>query len=104
MRPDHWDLMFEIAGQLRTWSIPQTPRPGVTVMAELLADHRLAYLDYEGPVSGNRGSVSRVDRGTYNVLQEGDGAWKLSLYGAILMCELQLTRCDPIHWRAEFSS
>lgn len=31
--------------------------------AQRLADHRAAYLDYEGPVSGNRGDVERVAAG-----------------------------------------
>ena len=39
----------------------------VEMDAEVLPDHRLAYLDYEGPISGDRGSVTRWDRGTYDV-------------------------------------
>ena len=37
---------------------------GHTVVVEQLPEHRLVYLDYQGPVSGNRGSVSRVLDGT----------------------------------------
>jgi hypothetical protein len=61
----HWDLMLEAGAMLRTWRLAQPPEPGRIVAAEALADHRLLYLDYEGPVSGNRGYVRRWDWGTY---------------------------------------
>ena len=61
----HWDFMLEQAGVLLTWRLLSEPAVGAEVRAERLADHRLAYLDYEGPVSGGRGSVVRWDYGTY---------------------------------------
>ncbi len=36
---------------------------GETVIAEDIGLHRPAYLDYEGPVSGGRGEVTRLRRG-----------------------------------------
>ena len=36
-----------------------------TCSAIRLPDHRKHYLDYEGEVSGDRGTVSRIDSGTY---------------------------------------
>ena len=63
----HFDFMLEMGGTLKTWSISQPPLKGVEMDAESLPDHRLAYLDYEGPISGGRGSVTRWDRGTYEV-------------------------------------
>lgn len=36
---------------------------GEQVAARRIADHRTAYLTYEGPVSGDRGHVTRVARG-----------------------------------------
>ena len=45
------------------------PAPGVEMIAEALGDHRLDYLDYEGPVSGDRGLVSRWDRAVTAVEQ-----------------------------------
>jgi hypothetical protein len=67
-RATHWDLMLECAGVLRTWALPEPPSPDCELVAEELPDHRLAYLDYEGDVSGNRGRVTRWDAGTYEVL------------------------------------
>ncbi len=39
-------------------------KPGQRMPAERIADHRPAYLDYEGPVSDKRGSVRRLAWGT----------------------------------------
>ena len=63
----HWDLMLEQGGVLRTWRLLAEPAAGQTVAAERLADHRVAYLDYEGPVRGDRGIVKRWDCGSYDV-------------------------------------
>lgn len=69
---DHWDLLFESGDALETWSVPprSSPVPGEFLEsfrcpATRQPDHRSIYLDYEGPVSGNRGFVRRVDTGTY---------------------------------------
>ncbi len=59
----HWDLMLERDGALATWSLLELPASGVSVPATRLADHRIAYLDYEGAVSNNRGEVTRIARG-----------------------------------------
>ncbi len=67
----HWDLMLEMGNALRTWRLAAPPTPGVFVAAVPLGDHRLHYLDYEGPVSGGRGSVRRWDQGTYDDLKDG---------------------------------
>jgi len=37
--------------------------PGQNLAAERIGEHRAMYLDYEGPVSGNRGTVSRLAAG-----------------------------------------
>lgn len=59
-RADHWDWMFERDGALLTWACEQPPGDNVDANAVLLDDHRLDYLEYEGPIAGNRGRVSRV--------------------------------------------
>lgn len=61
----HWDLMLETGPVLRTWRLSAPPELGCSVEAIPSFDHRLAYLDYEGPVSGNRGTVQRWDSGTF---------------------------------------
>ncbi len=68
-RADHFDLMLEQESRLATWAIDKLPELGETVSAIRLPDHRKKYLDYEGPISGDRGSVKRMMAGTYRVDQ-----------------------------------
>ncbi len=69
----HFDVMLENAGALRTWAVDEEIRPEIALKARALPDHRLVYLDYEGPISGDRGHVRQWDRGTYErILWEAD--------------------------------
>lgn len=65
----HWDFMLEEDTSLRTWRLMQPPDFGESIDAETLADHRLDYLNYEGPVSGGRGEVKRWDCGEYETIE-----------------------------------
>lgn len=49
-------------------------RPPAALGAERLADHRRVYLEYEGPLSGDRGEVRRVASGTFEGGFSADGA------------------------------
>lgn len=88
-KPSHWDLMLERDGVLLTWSLPALPAAwsgeedsaAEQIAVTRLADHRLAYLDYEGPISGDRGVVTRVDGGEYEVLEETEQAIRVRLQG-----------------------
>jgi hypothetical protein len=62
----HWDLMLEAGEILRTWRLQEVPEPGKRIAAEASFDHRKVYLNYEGPISGNRGTVRRWDEGEYH--------------------------------------
>ena len=78
----HWDLMLEFEGALKTWRLPAPP-PEQPTTALALGDHRIEYLDYEGPVSGNRGTVKRWDAGTYDAMDSEEvDAWTIELHGA----------------------
>jgi hypothetical protein len=79
----HWDLMLEAGEALCTWRLARPPlEPGETIAASKLADHRLHYLDYEGPVSGGRGTVKRWDAGSYVALgASGETTRHLQLHG-----------------------
>ena len=62
----HWDLLLEVAGQSRlaTWRLAANPCiTAGPIRCERIADHRRVYLEYEGPISGGRGDVKRVDGG-----------------------------------------
>jgi hypothetical protein len=96
----HFDFMIELAGVLKTWALPQPPDSAVEIPCEALADHRLAYLDYEGPISGGRGSVTRWDRGTCIVRQQSDTECVVELAGEKLTGEAIFRRDadDPNRW------
>jgi hypothetical protein len=132
-RPSHCDLMFEANGALRTWAIDALPCSlGVTagrgataqrvasgcssawagvriatengVPAERLPDHRLAYLDYEGPVSNDRGTVSRLDAGEFVTLHETSNLWIVELSGHLICGRLTLERNGESEdiWQLQF--
>lgn len=72
-RGSHFDLMFEVGGQLLTWAVDELPTlGGPAVPATPLPPHRIAYLDYEGPLSNGRGTVRRIVRGTCAKSTDGD--------------------------------
>lgn len=91
-RPSHWDLLCESGEALRTWACYGLLEPGVRVDVEPLDDHRLAYLDYEGPIAGDRGNVWRFDRGTWTCLHESSDLIHLRLDGAHLHGEVEIAR------------
>lgn len=88
----HWDLMLEREGALRTWAIDAPIAAGAEQPARALPDHRLLYLEYEGEVSGGRGSVRRIDSGSYHALEWGEAAVRVRLEGAQLVGVLELRR------------
>lgn len=60
----HFDLLLEDEGICRTWRLPTWP-PHDGMPIERIADHRTIYLDYDGPVRGDRGHVTTVERGQF---------------------------------------
>lgn len=94
----HWDLMLEFGDGLRTWALDSEPCPGQEISANELPSHRLDYLDYEGLVSGGRGTVRRFDRGTFKVVEDVPGRVSVDLAGESLQGRLQLTY-DSTHQR-----
>jgi hypothetical protein len=88
----HWDLLLEAGASLRTWALEQEPTPDATIACQSLPDHRPPYLDYEGPVSGGRGTVARWDRGTYEIQRESADELILHLAGDRLCGRATLQR------------
>jgi hypothetical protein len=98
-RHDHWDLMLEHGGGLVTFELLRLPTGKELFEARRLADHRLAYLEYEGHISGNRGNVVRLDRGRYRELRSLEVAdcerpFQVALHGqrleAVIGCDQPL--------------
>jgi hypothetical protein len=96
----HFDLLIETApgGALAAWRCEDWPidRPASLVR---LPDHRSIYLDYEGPVSGNRGTVRRVAGGECRVSVGAEG-WMVDLH-AVPPVQLRLVPAEGDRWRAE---
>ncbi len=99
----HWDLMFQHGETLATWAVTQPPDEDGPLAAERLFHHRLAYLDYEGPVSGGRGSVKGWDQGTYELRSRSDDVWTVVLAGRRLVGEATLRRLPDEETAWEFS-
>ncbi len=100
----HWDLMLERGSVLRTWRLTAPPSAGHAIAAAVAFDHRLHYLDYEGPISGGRGSVVRWDRGTFTGRVEDESSIEVHLRGERLQGRLLLERCEGDTWCGEFRS
>ena len=94
----HWDLLLEDGDALLAWRLLDEPRKGVTVLAMKNADHRKMYLDYEGPVSGNRGSVTRRDAGTFEWIERSSDALDVQMSGTLFIGRMKLIR-DGDHWK-----
>ncbi|RLT05856.1 MAG: hypothetical protein DWI21_12245 [Planctomycetota bacterium] len=105
----HWDLLLEDVETARTWRLLECPArwlvdPSIAIVAEAIGDHRRMYLDYEGPVSRERGHVVRWDHGQAEWLTESESSVRVRLSGSRLVGELVLDRetSQPL-WSARFS-
>lgn len=96
----HWDLMLEMEHALATWQLAVDPVAGeqTSQPARALPDHRRAYLDYEGAISGNRGHVTRTDRGQYTLIRRTTGEIVIQLSGEKLAGQYQLTHIEGDRW------
>jgi len=105
-RGDHYDWMFESAEGLLTWSTQRrlsADEAGV-IEAIKLPLHRAAYLDYEGPVSRNRGEVRRVESGRFRLITQTADRFEVDARGG-REGRLRFTRghlVDDLSWRLEF--
>src|SRR3569833_2805173 len=91
-RPSHWDFMLEDGPVLRTWAIDRATLNSGAGHALQLSDHRLEYLEFEGDISGNRGRVTRFDRGEYEILERNELLWRVNLIGTTFRGECTLVR------------
>lgn len=97
----HWDFMLEADDCLLTWSLPMPPCYDHPLPAAALPDHRKEYLEYEGPVSQDRGSVVRWDRGTFEPVVRDEKVLEMDLCGEKLTGRLRIERANAASaaWR-----
>src|SRR5208337_3729408 len=88
----HYDFFLEDGHMLKTWALPRLPEPGIEIACEALADHRPVYLDYEGPISGDRGTVVRSDQGTFVIGTWTDNEVIVQLAGTKFVGQVVLQR------------
>jgi hypothetical protein len=97
--------MLEAQAALATWSLAQPPDAAPAIPARALPDHRLAYLEYEGPISHDRGSVTRWDHGSYQLRQYDRHLVAAVVAGEKLIGEVTLRRSaeNPELWTFAFT-
>ena len=92
-KPNHYDLMLEDGEVLKTYTLWQLPDLSGPVAAQADFDHRRVYLDYEGPVSDDRGHVTQADAGTFEWILKETNRIEVQLAGlrlqGVLSLELQ---------------
>ena len=116
-RPSHWDFMLERGGILQTWVLVELPAnwqtslgmdpsgPRNNVPVQKIGDHRPEYLTIEGPLSGERGAVRRIEQGDYSIVAESDGLLEVRLSGDRLQGIAKLSReAGGDHWSLAWRS
>ena len=104
----HWDFLIEDGDGLASWRLLELPESGKRVPALSLPVHRRHYLTWEGPVSGDRGTVRRI----YSGKLKGDAnspdiaCWpghpfRMIDCGLAKNCQLIHDDSNLVHW--EFS-
>lgn len=100
--PAHYDFLLEGSAMAETWQFLDDPaalmpssagelggkraRPKAAekileIPAKKIQDHRLMYMDYEGPLSRGRGSVRQLDKGTYEMISRSATSLEFRLAG-----------------------
>jgi hypothetical protein len=104
-RQSHWDLLLEWEDACWTWAMNELPA-GFTAMggstgvpAKRLADHRKLYLEYEGPLSEGRGTVSRELDGECQWWEATATSVRVQLSSDLGRCEILLEQLHGDSWR-----
>ena len=96
----HWDFMLESGQILETYRIDNEPKDmlqketnGVKIF-----DHQPKFLTYQGPVNNGQGSVTIVERGTYQIISKDKTKIVLKIEGQILQGNCTITRIKDNKW------
>jgi hypothetical protein len=98
----HFDLMVETlpGSMLATWRSEGWPIETRTPLKRL-RDHRRLYLDYEGQLSEQRGSVYRIAEGNCSVEIGENGVWIIDLLSGTRAQRLVFRQISGEQWNAE---
>ncbi len=97
---------MEEAHGLRAWEVPSDWHNMPIQTVQELPLHRVEYLEYEGPISGDRGVVRRIARGNYQLLEENATCVRYNLQSEQFSGTITLTRCEQdwtLTWQAHES-
>jgi hypothetical protein len=92
----HRDLFLERDGALLAWRLPAGGAVPLPAVAN--ASHRLHYLDYEGPVPGDRGTVACEDRGPLEWIATSIDCYTFRLSGTRWDGRFELRRGAAGEW------
>lgn len=97
----HFDLLFEITpgSDLATWRSPDWPILQPTELLKL-KPHRRAYLQFEGQIPGDRGSVHRIAEGTYR-RSESENQWHIQFIDPPNLPPIRLRPLNSEIWQAD---
>ncbi len=96
--------MLESGPTLRTWRLENPPQANSSVRATSLGDHRIIYLEYEGEISGGRGSVTRWDQGEFEWLADEPGMVQVILRGGRVAGRVYLCKGASDDWSLRLTS
>ena len=99
----HWDFLLESGAVLLAWRLSAPPGPDA-VDAQPSFNHRPLYLDYEGPIGGDRGRVTRWDGGTFEWEAREPDRLVVRLAGVRLSGVFRLERAEGDAWRGAFTA
>ncbi len=97
----HYDLMIDLGVTLATWKCARPPETAQEspIACRRIGDHRRVYLEYEGPISGDRGKVRRHDRGTCEAMTPSADRWQVLFHGQRLSGSFELYRVADDSWQ-----
>ena len=96
----HYDLMFETSpgSPLSTWRSPLWPITSPTPLQKL-RDHRSAFLNYQGQLTGDRGSVTQIAAETCHIEIDEQSRWTIRFDSTPAPLRLWLIGDD--RWQAD---
>lgn len=98
----HYDLMLEnpgmLTGLLWTWRFDEFPGSRLAQTCERIPDHEPRFLEYEGPLSADKGSVRIVDSGTFDLLAGQEDQVVFTARARRVIGSCRLLRGDNDNW------
>ena len=91
----HYDFRLEMYGVLKSWAVPKgvPEKPGIKHLAVMVEDHPLEYANFSGVIPQGEygaGLVEIWDKGTYEMVEATEKAYKIMMHGKILKGEYVL--------------